>query len=175
MEWYTDIGFLGGLASILGVGIGIPSLLLAKKQLQRTENAAEAAAASAKDAVDKISNVVAVASIEKICSRSRDLVHLMRARNLIASATAAFELREALARFIRTSIATQLMDSPQWEDLLKSVATVHEELERSAAIKKVDLNNHGQMLNSVTNIHSQLSMLTSVAGERAGGVNANSR
>jgi hypothetical protein len=175
MEWYRDIEFVGALASIVGVLIGVPALVIAFLQLRRTERAAEAAAASAKDAVRRLSSIVAVASLERTCSRSRDLLHLMRARNLTASATAAFELREALAKFIKSSIAMQLLQESEWSNLLKSVAGVHDVLERAAAIRKIDAGSRDQILHCVSNVHSQLSMLATVAGEKAGGINADSR
>jgi hypothetical protein len=43
MEWLRNIEFAGALASIVGLLIGIPGLVIAFVQLHRTEKAAEAA------------------------------------------------------------------------------------------------------------------------------------
>ncbi len=102
-EWFGyDLNEVGALASIAGVVFGFPALVIALVQLRRTKKAAEAAAASSKETLQRVSTVVAVASVEQICSRVRDLVHLIRARDHIGSATAAFELRDALARFSKS-------------------------------------------------------------------------
>jgi hypothetical protein len=175
MEWLRNIEIAGALASIVGLVIGIPALIVGLVQLRRTKRAAEAAATSAGDAVRRLSNVAAVASIEHVCSRSRDLLHLMRTGNLAASATAAFELREALAKFCKSSIATELLREPEWSRLLRSVAEVHDALERAAAIRRIDVGSRDELLHRISNLHAQLSMLTTVAGEKAGEINANSR
>src|SRR5258706_10319647 len=86
------IGIAGLMVSVLGFA-------LALWQLERTQRAAEAARVAAIEAVDAARFVRAVATIQDISGRSRDLIHLTRARNLHAAATAAFELRDALARF----------------------------------------------------------------------------
>lgn len=166
---------IGAVASIAGAVIGLPALIMALVQLRRTKKAAEAAAASANDALQRLSNVVAVASIEQICGRSRDLLHLMRARNLVASATAAFELREALAKFCKSKVAMKLLEAEAWSKLLTSAAEVHDALEGAASIKKIDARIREQLLQTVASLHAELSMLAPVAGEKAGEINVYSK
>ena len=98
----------------------------------------------------------------------------MRARNLTAAATAAFELREALAKFCKSNIAIQRLQNEEWSKLLKLVAEVHDALEGAAAIKKIDAGHREKLLQYISNFHSELSMLTTVAGEKAGEINAHS-
>jgi hypothetical protein len=173
MEWFVaNIDFMGALASIVGIVFGLPSLIVAFVQLHRTKRAAEAAAASAQEALQRIGSVVAVASIEQICSRSRDLLHLIRARDLTGSATAAFELRDALAKFCKSKAAVQLQDDNAWLVLLNSVGDVHDALEGAAAIRKIDATRREEVLQTIARIHSQLSMLAAVAGDKAGEINA---
>ncbi len=159
----------GAIASVVGALIGIPALLIALMQLWRTKRAAEAAAASAAEAVRRLSGVIAVASLEQICSRSRDLMHLMRAKNFTASATVAFELRESLARFCKSRAAAQLTNEDEWSKILKSTSQVHDSLEGAASIRKIDAGEREQMLQQVAEIHSQLSILAALAAERVGG------
>jgi len=144
-------------------------------QLWRTKKAAVAAASSAADTVRRLSSVVAVSSIEQICSRSRDLIHLIRAKNLTSSATAAFELREALAKFCKSQVALQLLNGDVWAKFLKTIAQVHESLECAASIKKIDAGNRERLLQEVSNLHSEMSMLSTIAGEKAGETNAYSK
>jgi len=172
-EWLiANFSFLGNLASILGIILGVPSVVIALVQLHRTKRAAVAAGESAKEAVQRISNVVAVSSIEQICSRSRDLQHLIRGRDLTASATAAFELREALSKFCRSNAALQLQDESGWQDMLETVGAIEDTLEGAAAINKIDAMRNKELLQVIPRLHSTLSMLSTVASEKSGGINA---
>jgi hypothetical protein len=177
LRWLvTNIDVIGGVASVGGVVLGLPALVIAMVQLRRTKRAADAAAASSREALQRLSTVVAVASIEQICSRSRDLLHLTRARNLSGSATAAFELRDALAKFCRSQAAKRLQqDETTWASLLNSVSEIHDVLEGAAAIRKIDAGRREEVLQGIARIHSQLSMLAGVAGEKAGEINAYSQ
>lgn len=175
MEWLKTIEVVGGIASIAGVLFGLPALVIAMVQLWRTKKAAEAAASSAADTARRLSGIVAVASIEQICSRSRDLLHLIRAKNLTSSATAAFELREALAKFCKSQGALQLLNEDVWSKFLKTIAQVHEALECAASIRKIDGNNREQLLQEVATLHSEMSMLSTIAIEKVGEPNAYSK
>lgn len=173
MDWLCKVEIVGAFASIVGLVLGIPALVLGFVQLLRTRKAAEAAADSAKEAVQRVSRVAVVATIEQVCSRSRDLLHLLRERNLSASATAAFELREAIAKLCKSSVASQLLQDTEWSKLLKSVSEIHDALERAAGINKMGADSRDGLLQSISQVHSTLSMLTTVAAENAGGSNAN--
>jgi hypothetical protein len=173
MDWLTaNLDVVGAIASVVGTAIGLPALLAALVQLVRTKRAAEAAAAAAREAVGRIGSVLAVASLEQICSRSRDLLHLTRARDLSGSATAAFELREALAKFSQSKVAAQLDSSNTWTELLKSVGDIHDTLERAAAIRRIDAGRRESILQSIAEAHARFSMFAAVAGEKAGDIDA---
>lgn len=173
LKWLiANIEVVGGLASIAGTVLGLPALVIAMIQLRRTKRAAEAAAASSREALQRLASVVAVASIEQICSRSRDLLHLTRARDLSGSATAAFELRDALAKFSKSQAATRLQNEGAWVSLLNAVGEIHDVLESAAAIRKIDAGRREEVLQGIAKVHSQLSMLAGAAGEKAGEINA---
>ena len=114
-------------------------------------------------------------SLEQICSRSRDLVHLIRTRNLTAAATGVFEFREALAKFSGTRVATQFLKEKEWAELLKLTAQIHNHLESAASIYKIDAGAREMLLQQVTDMHVQLNKLAAIAGEKAGEKNADSK
>lgn len=167
-----DLDAIGAVASVLGTALGLPALLVALVQLVRTKRAAEAAAEAARQAVGRIGGVLAVASLEQICSRSRDLLHLTRARDLSRSATAAFELREALAKFSKSKAAVELQAADALSDLLRTVGEIHDALERAAAIRRIDAGQRENLVQAIANAHAQLSMFAAVAGEKAGDIDA---
>jgi hypothetical protein len=173
MDWDKKVEIIGAFASIVGVVLGIPALIVGFVQLLRTKKAAEAAAESAKEAVQRVSRVAAVATIEQVCSRSRDLLQLVRKGDHTASAMAAFELQEAIAKFCRSSVATQILPETEWLKLLESVSEVYAALERAAGINKMGSDNRNELLQRITHFHLQLSMLTTIAGEKAGESNVN--
>ena len=159
------LNFVGSIASIIGVG----GLLIALIQLWRTQKAAEAAKTSANQTLERISGIVGVASIEQICNRSRQLLFVLGTDNLSGSAIAAFELSESLARFSRSKAASDIQSDEAWKTLLAMVAEVHDALDRAAAIRRIDEEYRKFLVGSIRKIHSQLSSLTGVAGDKAGG------
>jgi predicted RNA-binding Zn ribbon-like protein len=100
---------------------------------------------------------------------------LIRAKNLTSSATAALELREALAKFCKSQVALQLLNGDEWAKFLKTIAQVHEAFECAASINKIDAGNREQLLQEVANLHSEMSMLSTIASEKAGETNAYSQ
>lgn len=173
MNWLVaNLDVIGAVASLLGTAVGLPALVIALVQLARTKRAAEAAAEAARQAVHRIGGVLAVASLEQICSRSRDLLHLTRARDLTGSATAAFELREALAKFSQSKAAAQLQAADAWSNLLKGVGEIHDALERAAAIRRIDVGQRENILQAIAHTHADLSMLAAAAGQKAGDIDA---
>jgi hypothetical protein len=102
--------------------------------------------------------------LEQICSRSRDLLHLTRARNLSGSASAAFEVREALAKFSQSTVAARLQTADVWSDLMIVVGDIHDACERAAAIRRIDAGQRENILQSIAKVHSQLSMLAAAGG-----------
>lgn len=173
MDWLCKVEIAGAFASIVGLALGILALYFGFKQLLRTRKAAEAAANSAKETVQRVSGVAAVATIEQVCSRSRELLYRMQGRSLSASATAALELQEAIAKLCKSFVASQLLQETEWSELLKAVSEVHDALERAAGINKIDADSRAGLVQRVSHVHSTLSMLTTVAAEKAGGSNAN--
>jgi hypothetical protein len=163
---------IGAIASIWGTAVGLPALVITLVQLTRTKRAAEAAADAARHAVYRVGGVLAVASLEQICSRSRDLLHLTRARDLSGSATAAFELREAIAKFSQSQAAGQLQAADAWSTLLKGVGEIHVALERAAAIRRIDAGQREEILQAIAHTRAELSMLAASAGQKAGDINA---
>src|SRR5262245_51794651 len=130
MTWVlAHLDLVGAVASVIGTTVGLPALAVALIQLMRTKRAALAAAEAARQAESRIGTVLAVASLEQICSRSRELVHMTRARHLGAAASAAFELREALAKFSQAKVAASLQAVDVWLDLLATIGAVHDALE----------------------------------------------
>ncbi len=96
----------------------------------------------------------------------------MRAKDRSGSATAAFELREAIAKFSKSKAAAQLQANDSLSDLLKNVGEIHDALERAAAIRRIDVDQREEILQAIAQVHAQLSMLAAIAGEKAGDIDA---
>ncbi|MEW6348557.1 MAG: hypothetical protein AB1646_05810 [Thermodesulfobacteriota bacterium] len=60
-------------------------------------------------------------------------------------------------------------------ELLRVVGEIHDEIEHASEIRKMDTDRREVVIQAVTRIHTQLSMLSAVAGEKAGEINAYSR
>lgn len=147
------------IINIIGLVVSIAGFSVALWQLVRTRRAAEAARDAAAEALRTVNHVQAVASIQDICGRSRDLLHLTRARNLIAAATAAFELRDLIARFHGTDGGRQLLSINMWQATANDVRLLHERLESAAAINRLDAAERTTLIHEVARLHTQFSTL----------------
>lgn len=150
------IGISGLIVSVAGFAVAI-------WQLRRTQIAAEAARDAADEAVRTIRHVESVASIQDICGRSRDLLHLTRARNLPSAANAAFELRDAVSRYRPTGASDDLSVSEQWERTQVDVASVHERLESAAVTNRLSLDEREVLIHEISRLHAGFSSLASKA------------
>jgi hypothetical protein len=165
------MSFIADLASIVGFIIGLPALVIALIQLHRTKRAAEAAAAAAREAFQRVATVVAVASLEQICGRCRDVLQLIREGDYKGSARTAFELHEALAKFSNSKAAISIQGTDKWSELSGKVSELHRSLERGAAIRKA---NTKELITKVARIHTQICILSGIAGDKAGEINEHS-
>lgn len=160
------IGVSGLIVSIAGFG-------LALWQLGRTRRAAEAAMKASQDAITAIRHVHSIANIQDICGRSRDLLNHARTKNLQATATAAFELRDLVARFHATDSGRKLTTEHGWTEILRNIASTHERLESAAAINRIDVQEKETLLHNISSLHSQFSSFAATTAD-AGVTNANS-
>jgi hypothetical protein len=167
------LNVVGAIASIIGTLVGLPALAIALVQLHRTKRAAEAAEEAAQDALSRISGVVAVTSLEQICSRSRELLRLARDRNLRSTATAAFELLEVVSKISRSRIASSINSADEWSRIQKMVIDIHSGYVSAAAINKIDTTYKQKVLVEIGDLHTRFTMMASAASEQAGDFHAN--
>lgn len=159
------VGISGLFVSIAGFG-------LALWQLNRTRRAAEAAMAASNETARAVRYVYSVANIQDICGRSRDLLHLTRARNLKSAATAAFELRDLVVRFHATESGRLLATSDLWREILESIQSTHERFESAAMINRLDVQERETLLHVVSGLHAQFSSFAATTAD-IGVTNAN--
>jgi hypothetical protein len=138
----------------LGLLVGLVGFGLTLWQLARTKRAAEAARDSAAEAVRGVRFVQAVATLQDISARSRDLTNLLRERKLSTAARAAFDLREAIARFQPSDSAPSNED---WTAVLEQIISIHNRLESLALSKRVDVADRETLIHECAAIHSKLS------------------
>jgi len=157
---------------ISGLVISVAGFAVAIWQLKKTQAAAEAARDASRDAVNAIRHIEAVADIQAVCGRSRDLLHLTRARNLASAANAAFELRDAVSRYRYDLPAPALIPDDQWNRVLADVGTVHERLESASITNRLGADERERLIHEIARLHSQFSSLAAKAA-KVGANNAN--
>ena len=155
------IGIAGLLVSIAGFAISL-------WQLARTRRAAEAALAASLDTAHSIRFVNALTDIEEICGRSRELLHLTRGENLGAAATAAFELRDHVAKFHATKVGLALATPSAWKVLRERIGVVHDQLEWSAIRGRLDNVPRQLLLREIAQTHEQLCTLSATTMDFGG-------
>jgi len=154
---------------ISGLVVSIAGFALSLWQIGKARTAAEAARAAAGEAVAAVRAIHAVADIQEICGRSRNLFSLFRAGNVKAAASAAFELRELIARFHATEAAHQLASAETWQQAFNSMCAIHDRLEYAAMVKTLNRRERETSLQKISKLHTQLSTFAAVAAEK--GVN----
>lgn len=161
-DWIGISGIVGTAATLLG-------LWLTFRESRKARSAAQAAADAAHAAGRRMAGVFAVVSLEQLNSQLRDLMHLLRGRNLRSSAKAAFELREAVAKLNPSPYLSDLIERKRLDALLKGIAEVHEILEAAAAINKIDAGARETCLIRVSQLHQEISVVAGTAASAAGG------
>jgi len=153
------------LIGVSGLIVSVAGFAMALWQLHRTRKAAEAAQLASSEAVRSVRLVQSIATIQDICGRSRELLHLTRSRNLESSAIAAFELRDSVALFKSTETARKLDDKKGWDAIIDSICIVHERLESASVTKRLDASEREEILHDVARINSHFSSMASITVE----------
>lgn len=153
------------LIGVSGLTVSVAGFAIALWQLNRTLKAAEAAQIASAEAVRSVRIFQSIATIQDICGRSRDLLHLTRSRNLESSAVAAFELRDSVARFKSTEAAKKLDTKAGWNLIINSICVVHERLESASMTKRLDATEREEILHNVARINSHFSSMASMTVE----------
>ncbi len=123
-------------------------------QLYRTQTIARAAKKAADDAVAAIRGLEAVTKMHDISSRSRELLRLLRVSALGPAASAAFELRDTVARY-RNDAHSRLAISPaEWDRAVVDVRAVHERLESLAMVRRTRAEDREMLLLEVARLHT---------------------
>jgi hypothetical protein len=163
---------IANYASIIGLLISLPAFILVLVQLHRTKKSADASAESSREAFMRVAILVAVVSIERICSRSRDVLILIKGQNYKGAAIAVLELRDAIAKLSSSKAGLQLQTAEKWSEQGNEVCEIHETIERAASLRKCD---SPSLILKLSNICSQFSSLASIASDKAGEINAHSK
>ena len=166
MSVELTVGIADLVISVLGFGLAI-------WEIRKAKTAAEAAKAAAEAALNQVRTVQAVANIQHVCSRSRELLTAVKSKPLPPAAVAALELREAVSRFGITSTALKLESPEFWQSSLATLKSIHDRLETSAQVNRIDTEEKNALISDVSNIHMSLTALASSA-ETSGAFNANS-
>jgi hypothetical protein len=161
------------IVGITGLIVSIAGFALALWQLHKTRKAAEAANEASKATTRALRYVQSVTTIQDICGRSRDLLHLTRSKNLTSAATAAFELRDLVARFHATESGRLLASNEHWREILDGLGETHDRLESAAMINRVDALERAALLHTISRVHANLSSFAATAAD-FGAINANS-
>ena len=143
------IGIAGLVVSLAGFAISI-------WQIVKARTAAEAALAASNRSISAALKIQSISNIHDICGRCRDLLHLTRAKNLKAAATAAFEARDLISRFQATESAHKTDNSTQWQEIISIAKTTHERLESAAMISRIDAKEREILIHEISELNSML-------------------
>jgi hypothetical protein len=99
-----------------------------------------------------------------IASRSRELLRILRAKTLAPAASAAFELRDAVARYRHDNETRRLIPDDKWTEAVANVRLIHERLESLAMTAKASTEDRESLLHEVSRLHTLFAELATQAG-----------
>ena len=152
MDWLT---FDRLLASV-GFAIAI-------WQIHRTRSAAEAAQRAASSAVAALRRLEAATKMHEIAGRSRELLRLLRSKTLAPAASAAFELRDTVARYRHDAESKRLVADDVWAAAVQDVRAVHERLESLGMTARSSAEDRAALLHEVSRLHTLFAELAARA------------
>jgi chromosome segregation ATPase len=129
---------------------------LAIWQILKTRSAAEAAQRSAQEAAQAIRHMHAVATLQEISGRTRNLLELLRSKKLAAAAAAAFELRDAVSRLPNPANLAGAANLIAWADVALEVDSIHERLESMGVINRWAAEERESLIHRTARLHSKL-------------------
>lgn len=142
---------------IIGLAIGLLGLLIAIWQLHRTRTAAEAARDAAIQTVSLVRRLEAATQMHDVCSRSRELLRVLHGKSLAAAAHAAFELRDAMARYGHDEHSKPVVKLEAWARAAAEAQEVHERLETAALANRMSADERATLVHVVARLHTEFS------------------
>jgi len=144
--------------------LAIIGFVVAIWQLHKTRSAAEAARKSSAHAITALRRLAAATKMHDIASRSRELLRILRAKTLAPAASAAFELRDAVARYRHDNETRRLIPDDKWTEAVANVRLIHERLESLAMTAKASTEDRESLLHEVSRLHTLFAELATQAG-----------
>jgi len=148
---------------VIGLVLGLLGLALTLWQLHKTRSAAEAARDAASQAVTSIRKLEAATKMQEICARSRELLRVLHGRSLAPAAHAAFELRDAMARYGHDVHSREVVETETWADAAREAQEVHERLESAALLNRIGAHERALLLHSVARLHTEFTAFAAKA------------
>lgn len=133
--------------------LAIIGFVIALWQIAKTRGAAESARDAAGRAVFALRRFEAATKMHDISSRSRELLRLLRSAAMAPAASAAFELRDTVARYRHDPEAKRIVDEQVWNEVVRDVRLVHERIE-SLAMTKSSISDREALLHEVGRLHT---------------------
>ncbi|MBN2319303.1 MAG: hypothetical protein JXR49_09515 [Acidobacteria bacterium] len=162
---------IANVCSILSFPISFLGFIFVIWQLIRAKSSLKAATQAAKATLEQISDVVGIATIENIKRRSSGIYQLTRSRSYKEAASAAYELRESVAKFKLTKAGIMIQNAGRWDEMSNEILTIHLTLERGNEIGKTGVK---EVIEKISNINERFSEFAAIIENRLGEQNANS-
>ncbi|TYC60719.1 hypothetical protein ETQ85_04795 [Zoogloea oleivorans] len=153
----------------IGLLLGVIGLAITLWQLHKTRSAAEAAKESASQVVVSIQRFEAATKMHEVCARSRELLRVLHGRTLAPAAHAAFELRDAMARYGHDPHSQAVATTVEWKKAHGEAREIHERLETAALVNRIGADERAALLHSVARLHTEFTSMAAKAA--ANGVN----
>lgn len=134
--------------------LAVAGFVVAIWQIVKTRASAEAARTAAASAIVAIRRLEAATKMHDIASRSRELLRLLRTKTLAPAASAAFELRDTVARYRHDHQARRLVSEDEWLKAVTDVRILHERLESLGMTTKTSTQDREALLHEVGRLHT---------------------
>ena len=134
--------------------VAVAGFLITIWQLRKTRSAAMAAKLASVEAVAAVRRLEATTQMHDIVSRSRELQRILRSSSFAVAAAAAFELRDAVARYRQHPTSGRAPAAADWNRLSEDVTAVHDRVESLSIMRKASKEDRESVLTEVSRLHS---------------------
>ena len=148
------------LKGIADTALAVVGFGLAIWQIRKTKAAAEAAKAAADQALRGVRSMYAISTMQDVVGRSRNLLNLIKSKNLTAAASAAMELRDTVSKYHAPTDSVTHLEASVWAEMTQEVDALHERLESLGVAGRWTAEEREALIHRTSRLHTKLTAST---------------
>lgn len=148
------------IKGIADTALAVVGFGLAIWQIRKTKDSADAARISADKAFREVKSMYAVTTMQDIIGRSRNLLNLIKTKNLTAATSAALDLRDSVSKYHAPSDTISHIEASIWSEMVNEVGALHDRLESLSINDRWTSEERESLIHRTSLLHTKLTANT---------------